>query len=527
MKEQFKILPYLMILVVGMLSCRGSKDNPIADSVPVQRVIPVSMFPSTETESLMHAYQNDSSVICPFIAKMLATYELLEGGYQLLNSLCSGDVYVSGGQILEVDDDISDVDWSLTEYPRAIYDYNGRLKYYEFGLIENNNVIGIITTYARKEAACVIAYMFPYILPYTHTNYDYYVGRYPHRTFDDGIGFRWVEEGEPTSDYFSIDTYEYWSQLEAQVDDDEKQELQDLQSNSTLDNNTSAEIESFWEVVDYEVSRLANNYNLTDPCASPPSKPIINNFIEHLKDYLGTEEYCSDYTANPYCQTQLQQTHWSTGCAPAALAWIYRGLRNEYPFPGGEYLPLCGDPNSTYFINSLTYISGEYNSYGTYYYYLYDLDTLCWTNYNYVNSQYVLRSDEVDNGLTAVFFKNCLSVKYAGTWQFFMLPCKLDASLKSATNKEFGVYGDCSALTAADWIHVHNLPVLLLAQELDHYLAAYGYGGTSDTPGGNISRWNLYFLVTDNGYTIDDHAYMPYWRKYRTLEYYHRVYFNL
>ena len=111
-----------------------------------------------------------------------------------------------------------------------------------------------------------------------------------------------------------------------------------------------------------------------------------------------------------------------------------------------------------------------------------------------------------------------------------MLPCKLNSAFAEATDSIFGVSRDKTATFAANWIYNYNLPVILLARELDHYLVAYGYGGISDTYGGDISRTNLFFLVTDNGYTINDGGrdYKPYWRAYRALEYYHCVeYINL
>ena len=50
------------------------------------------------------------------------------------------------------------------------------------------------------------------------------------------------------------------------------------------------------------------------------------------------------------------------------------------------------------------------------------------------------------------------------------------------------LYGDCTALVAADWIGYHNLPTIILTRELDHYIVAYGYGGISNEQGGEIER---------------------------------------
>ena len=113
-------------------------------------------------------------------------------------------------------------------------------------------------------------------------------------------------------------------------------------------------------------------------------------------------------------------------------------------------------------------------------------------------------------------------MKASNVWQFLVLPWYLDNAFSSATNNIYSIARDCSALTAANHIHTNDLPVILLQSNLQHYLVAYGYGGVV-TPGEDIERKNLYFLVMDNGYTISDHYYKPYWRAYKSCEYYHRV----
>ena len=229
----------------------------------------------------------------------------------------------------------------------------------------------------------------------------------------------------------------------------------------------------------------------------------------------GGNYYCRDYTARNYCEAPIQQTRWCGACGPAALAWVYRGIYDEYPPQVGEYLPIHGDYSRLYFGRN-----GD-NSY-----YYYRLDSLNiypdpWAGY--VKSRYIERSQDVDYGLTANFYQSAICVKTGNYWSFALAPCRLSNALGIATNNRFGVCDDCSALTAADWINYYNLPVLILYTNLRHYIVAYGYGGISDTYGGPISRSNLYFLVTDNGHATEANGYKPFWRHYKICEYYHRV----
>ena len=103
-------------------------------------------------------------------------------------------------------------------------------------------------------------------------------------------------------------------------------------------------------------------------------------------------------------------------------------------------------------------------------------------------------------------------------------PSRLDNALEEATQGLYTVSWDKTARYTAKWIQYHDLPVLILNTGLSHYVVAYGYGAIANNNDiDNIKRSNLYFLVTDNGYTISDYHYKPYWRGYKCCEYYHCV----
>ncbi len=519
-----KIIPILIVLIAGLIACDNQQVEGITQNSskrPVRKIY-ASEFASTSIEDLTYNTSLDEDLICPVIARYAAMYELLEGSYQLLNDLSTGDVYSADGQNEQIvyHSYLQNVEWTLTANPRVIYNYDGSVKYYEFGLVEDNQVTSTITVYAKPEAPRAIAYMFPYVLPYEHVDKDYYVGNYPHRVFHDGIGYRDIEDSDPIN-YISLDTLNYWSQIYAQSTSEEVAEWDVLRQNSnTPDTQYEDEAEVYWSKVYDAINETANTLEIDPPCVeeSRPPKNIENTYIESLKDYLGTASYCRDYTASPYRGTTLQQTRWTGACGPAALAWVYRGIYEEYPPRVGDYLPLHGYGSRSYFSDGLEH--------GFYYYGLDTLDNYPSFFYFWVKNMYINQSQDVDNGLTANFYERSLAVKSGGVWQFALAPCSLDNALEDATNGELSVYSDCDAITAAGWIHDYNLPVLILYTDLSHYIVAYGYGAITDTYNGDISRKNLYFLVTDNGYEIRNTDYKPHWRHYKACEYYHRVYRN-
>lgn len=518
-----KRIVFLLAITFGLICCKAKHETEVTKNLPGRPAVVRGLaesYPSTDTETLQYAVST-TDVICPAVAQIVATYELLQGGYQILQSLRTNSIHTLGGEENQIDeDDFDDGVWHLTELPRAIYDYDGTIKYYEFGLIVNDELISTITVYAKREAPSAIAYMFPYVLPYENTEYDYFVGAYPHRYYFDGTGYLPVEEGNVNSSYIEVEMNMegYWAQVFAQANAEELDAINTMLSQAnTPDYEYAAEAADFWDNVDSAYNATLLQYvNMTAPCLIPPTEPEYNSFIGHLKDYLGTKEYCRDYTAYPYRGAALQQTFWwNIGCGVAALSWVYRGLYDTYPPAIGNYLPIHGDPSSTYF-EALTTCS----------YFHYDLDTLDnlpWNNYSQVKTTFIDRSNDVDYGLAANFFTPGFAVKWNGSWEFALAPCHLNNAFKTATDDAFGVQFLTTSLVAADWIETNNLPVLIHADICAHYVVAYGYGGISETYGGDIQRKNLYFLVTDNGHEIKSNHYKPFWRRYKPCEYYYGI----
>ena len=523
LKTRRTLMFYTSACIILLSACNDAltpkEETQVRSDKKLHRVMSIDEFPSSSPEALTGPIQQEPDIVCPAKAYVVATYELENGKYNMFKRLQTETLY-DENQIGEYHVEPEDTSWHLTEYPRMIFDFDGRVKYYEYGLVENNEITGIITVHARKEAPQAIAYMFPYVLPYDNADYDYYVGEYPCRVFNDGEGYRAVEDCE-TNPYLEYPLQVFEDGLYDQLEPDEIDQLNEMRNQGTIvDSEYEAEANAYWETIDN--LWIALDYDL--PCVydgHSGGTPITisgNTYVQSLRSYLGTSDFCFDYTAVPYRSTPLQKTYWSGACAPAALAWIYRGLYDEYPPIGGDYLPIHGDSPRPYF---------GVNNYGIslYYYGLGYVENWCSTSYNAVRDEYIQRSLEVDNGLTAKFYEQSHFVMTCSGWQSYILPWRLGNAFSAATNNVYTVAGDCSATTAADNIYHNNLPVLLLVATgcfWDHYLIAYGYGGIT-TSGHNVERKNLYFLIMDNGHTISKHHYKPYWRAYKSCEFYYRV----
>ena len=523
--ERFVVYVCISICMFQIPACNDVVSPPQDSTIsnrPIRRSMAHFEFPSTSPAALMDKIQEYPDIICPAKAYTVATYELENGKYRMLQRLRDETVY-DDNQLGEYSIQPNEPHaWHLTESPRMILDFDGKIKYYEFGLVEDDEITSIITVYARREAPCAIAYMFPYVLPYDNADHDYYEAVYPCRVFHDGVGYRAVENCEQNA-YLNYSEQEYWNALYEQLPPEEIDEMEALRLQASVpDVEYDDEAMAYWNTIDDLWIALGYDIPCVDDGHNGGGTPITiagNTYVQSLKDYLGTSEQCFDYTARPYRSTLLQKTYWDCACGPAALAWIYRGLYDEYPPLNGEYLLIHGDAQQQFFIPCIEDIS----------YYDFNLNYLSnWPAGEYldVRQEYINRSMQADNGLTENFFNHCHFFKKTnGNWGGFMLPVRLGTTFYEATNHAYTVGFDCSALTASEHIYNNDLPVVLLVYTdifWDHYLIAYGYGGIT-TSGHNVERKNLYFLIMDNGYTISKHHYKPYWRAYKSCEYYHQV----
>ncbi|MBR2167114.1 MAG: hypothetical protein IJ920_02110, partial [Paludibacteraceae bacterium] len=399
----------ILVCVLQFSACNDVVSPPkesTMDNKPLRRSMAVADFPSTSASVLELRLNEEPELLCPFMANAVATYELQNGKYGMYERLRQGTTY-DETQSGEYYYDPAASTWHLTELPRIILDIDGHVKYYEYGLVEDNEITGVITVYAKREAPCAIAYMFPYILPYEHIGEDYYdLGLYPCRVFNDGVGYRAVEDDGEQNTYLNSPSEDNEDSVDDQLSPEDLSQLNELRNRlSEPDMEYDNETAIYWNAIDDAYLALEYDFGLgqcmdivTFGGGEHEPSYVYNAYVQSLRDYLGTRGACCEYTAHPYCNTQLQQTLWKEACGPSALAWIYRGLYLQY---NGSYLPIHGDGTRLYFYND-----GNFN-YSYYNFDLENLDSLGCSDRAHVKSTYINRSADVDDGLTANFYEYC------------------------------------------------------------------------------------------------------------------------
>lgn len=222
-----------------------------------------------------------------------------------------------------------------------------------------------------------------------------------------------------------------------------------------------------------------------------------NSEQEMLSQLLGIQDYALGYfdkkVLKEYSDPHLQATHWGGYCGPAACAWLYRGKYDSY---NGVYLPIQGDVTSNpYFYDSGTYAEYDYDgvSHGSS---LRSHTAL----YNYTT-----RSNSADNGLAACWYNETVPFIGNHLWQFPLYHGGIKRGFQTATN---GVYSVVLTSKPYDYMWNNNEP-LVVEINCDHYIAVFGSGVTLKS-NGNVK--DVYFMVTDNGYTTGS-SYLPYMRK--------------
>lgn len=496
-----KIVPIVLLGMV-MAACNTQVDELTASSVPaqttVQRVpIGINSMAYTSPSELHSYYENDpTNVIHYNVARLLAETELIAGA----NFALSPDV-----------DPLTA--WRLTTYPKVVLNYDNTPKYYEFGYIYNGAIVATITTYAKKEIAGVIAYIFSEPLEYDCPQLDYYIGKYPNRYY--GIGGTCYlkncnEELEhELGEHGSTDEEELALMLQQMTDEDREGIQQDMDEQGESLDEDIAERDEYWqqidefvennlsdllngeEVIDYEDLVLGDFLSGGVETGSGTESDYVNQLAELLDYQIG---YYHSGILNEYSDKRLQVTHWAGFCGPAACAWVYRGKYDKY---NGYYLPIYTDGTR----QSHNFYE---NTSDVYAWYSYDNTKLsgsrsdAWDEYDNLSAI-------ADNGLAACFYRETVPFWWDGEWQFPLYHGGLNRGFRNATNDVYHVKLTCHPY---DWITQNDEP-LIIAINCNHYIVAFGYGVTKKKSGRVKDR---YFLVTDNGATTGP-SYHPYMRK--------------
>ena len=495
----------LNFVVILLLSCENNISKQVTslnynNSQAYYAPISITDMPSSSISELNSIYHNDSTNVIHYnVARLIATAELLGGANVALG--------------VNIDDP-----WYLTPYPKIIYNINNTPKYYEFGYVVNSQIVATVTTFATKEIAGVIAFLFKDPLNYDCPDYDYYVGDYPNRYYGkDGRCYlrNCNEEIEGELNEVSFTEEEKFEEMIELMGGENFDAIsQDLSDNEGSFDDVTNERDDYWEQIDELISTnypflLSNNFSFEEPLFI-----ILDNFknIEDDEEFNDIENsilldlielfdyevgYFNIYKLPEYSNPYLQRTHWTGDCGPAACAWVYRGKFNTYK---NYYLPIYNDTgtyNNFYNINTTNYNYGYYNFFG--------VDHSSSLNSHTALYNFTTRSNEADNGLTAVFYNNSTPFIYNGYWQFPIYHDDLCQGFKSVTGGQYTVKFTCKPYI---YLHNNNEP-LIIAINCDHYIVAFGTGVTL-TKNGSVK--DKYFIVTDNGVTTAP-SYEPYMRR--------------
>ncbi len=496
------IFLHLIVFIMILSSCKDHSNAPeaLSETRPPRNIpqIELDSMPYTDPHELyeLYAHAEDHSVIHYNIARLIAETELIAGANQIL------------GEITNPNEE-----WSLTRIPKVVYNYDNTPKYYEFGYVCNGVIIATITTYAQKEIAGVIAYVFSEPLSCNHPDYDYYIGNYPNKYYGRNGHCYLDDQNEEIHGnlppHGSTDKIERDMMFAQMPVEDIHAIEQDLQvSGESIDDDVQQK-ETYWEQIDSII-----HYRFPDLLGVEPYLGQMGLKLDDImhEDYTTPESeyvsylaslldyavgYYNTFTLPEYSDPRLQLTRWNNFCGPAACAWVYRGKYDSF---NGHYLPIKGDGNH---YTGNYYIDSNYCDYAYYNFWNVNCDWhLC---RNEAMQNFINRSNDTDYGLAGCFYHETVPFIWDGEWQFPLYHGGLNRGFRNATNNEYHVYFTCKPL---DCILQNQQPVII-AVNCNHYLVAFGYGATLDSHG-NIK--DKYFMITDNGATTFP-SYHPYMRR--------------
>ncbi|HOS16469.1 MAG TPA: hypothetical protein PKX15_05625, partial [Bacteroidales bacterium] len=158
--------------------------------------------------------------------------------------------------------------YTLTERPVIIYDYDSRPKYYEFGIIQNGLVVATITTIAKKESSNMIHFMFDEPLDYTYYEGElkFFIGNYPDVFYGipsnpgDNPIYLLSEDGETSITTIpSCNMYENYQELINSMNDEDLEDHSNVIAEMQAEiNEFNIELDQFWANADANKNIIIN-----------------------------------------------------------------------------------------------------------------------------------------------------------------------------------------------------------------------------------------------------------------------------
>ena len=272
-----KYLLTIFIIASSLVACtndiEAGAEDASRDTTTIYRApIHINSMAYTSPSELQGLYENDpSNVIHYSIARYLAETELIAGA----NFGIGSNVHPYNT-------------WYLTSLPKVIYNYDNTPKYYEFGYVENGQIVATVTTYAKKEIAGVIAFMFNDPLDYPCPDLDYYVGNYPERFYGtEGVCYlkncnEEIEGG--VEDLGSTDEEELDWMYDNMTDEDRDGMLQEMDEEGGNLDEYITERDEYWALIDEFVESHLSNYLDGDEPIGATEGLNLQEFIQGSTD---------------------------------------------------------------------------------------------------------------------------------------------------------------------------------------------------------------------------------------------------
>lgn len=409
------------ILILALYSCTYNSNVPDKITNNSQQInpLPYEEVPFSTEDELYSAYENNpENVIHYKVARLLAITELLNGA----------DISLQG----RIDPSVK---WTLTKQPKIVYNYDHTPRYYEFGYISDGKWTGTVTTFAQKEENGAIAYVFDSPLKCDCPDHEFYVGNYPQRYYgNDGVCYLkdcTEELINPTELPLTNNSREDRDFMLSQMTEEDIKGMEmDLEGTDEINELIALQEETkkFWnEIDDYiqnekpEIIEYDKNPYTIEPISLNDiinqrysDNSDIKTAITISNDIIDYDDSYNKFVLNNYDNPYLQMTRWTGFCGPAACAWLYRGI---YEYFQGKYLPLIGDGADTehYFYEN-TYTNPPHAVYE-----MSDIDNSWNRSLDEVLDDYCERSIQMDNGLTACFYKETIPFKALGKCQYLCI----------------------------------------------------------------------------------------------------------
>ncbi len=386
---------------------------------------------------------------------------------------------------------------TFTNRPAVVFNYDENPKFYEFGILCENNLIGtVVVSASPNEKETIIERVYTEPMEYNSNLFLYkrYLGKYPNVYYGYSSDNLFLNISTDSNDIKLIPI----SQKEWLIDEENilnyypEEELDSINeelirsSNITIYQHINNLIDSqavantWWVNINNPNTYFLGTDSITNQfyLSKPQREKILNEFENNdLTNTIFLEEYQNDKILN---------TIWSGACGPTIMSWLYRGKFNSYH---GFYIPLKGDYHPK--------IKKIVSKYSTYNYY---------RDPAYKNNEVYPISMKLDSGLYYQWYKRTL-------WAFgekALYELGMSRGLREATDEQYDIKSLIEK-KSIKWMKEQKEPIIIVTSTKagPHYIAAIGLGYTIK----KNKKEKCYFYIFDNGYFTKNNNFTPCWIK--------------